>query len=98
MQHEQYQTDNQHNVDESAGYVECEKSEQPKNNQHLRQLYVVEREPQRSRFPKLRYYLFAGGRTLHCQLAVTPVTFCLKTLGQARGFGCYRLFIESPCG
>jgi len=34
MQHEQYQTDNQHNVDESAGYVECEKSEQPKNNQH----------------------------------------------------------------
>jgi hypothetical protein len=85
-------------VDESAGYVECEKSEQPKNNQHLRQLYVVEREPQRSRFPKLRYYLFAGGRTLHCQLAVTPVTFCLKTLGQARGFGCYRLFIESPCG
>jgi hypothetical protein len=34
MQQEQYQTDNQHNVDESAGYVECEKSEQPKNNQN----------------------------------------------------------------
>jgi hypothetical protein len=34
MQHKQYQTHNQDNVNESRGYVEGEKSKQPKNDQN----------------------------------------------------------------
>jgi hypothetical protein len=34
MQHKQYQTDNQGNVNEGAGDVKCEKSKQPKYNQN----------------------------------------------------------------
>jgi hypothetical protein len=34
MEHEQDQANNQGNVNESRGYMECEKSEQPKNNQN----------------------------------------------------------------
>jgi len=34
MQHEQYQAHHQGNVNESRGYVEGEKSEQPQNNQN----------------------------------------------------------------
>jgi hypothetical protein len=33
MHHKQYQTHNQGDVNESAGYVKCEKPKQPKNNQ-----------------------------------------------------------------
>jgi hypothetical protein len=33
MQHQQDQTDDQHNVDEAGGYVKCEKSEQPENDE-----------------------------------------------------------------
>jgi hypothetical protein len=33
MQHEQNQSHNQSNVNESRGYMKCEKSEQPKNDQ-----------------------------------------------------------------
>ncbi|HET7151424.1 MAG TPA: hypothetical protein VFI60_08430 [Candidatus Acidoferrum sp.] len=33
MQHKQYQADNQRNVNKSRGYVKCEESEQPENNQ-----------------------------------------------------------------
>jgi len=34
MKHNQYQAHNQGNVNESGGYVKCEKSKQPKNNQN----------------------------------------------------------------
>jgi hypothetical protein len=34
MQHQQYQADNQGCMDERGGYVKCEKSQQPKNNQN----------------------------------------------------------------
>jgi hypothetical protein len=33
MQHEQNQTDNQSNVNESTSHVKCEKPKQPKNDQ-----------------------------------------------------------------
>jgi hypothetical protein len=33
MQQEQDQTDDQDNVDEACGYVKCEKSEQPENDE-----------------------------------------------------------------
>jgi hypothetical protein len=34
MQHQQYQANNQGCMDERGGYVKCEKSQQPKNNQN----------------------------------------------------------------
>jgi hypothetical protein len=34
MQHKQYQAYNQGNVNESGGYVKCEKPKQPKNDQN----------------------------------------------------------------
>jgi hypothetical protein len=34
MEDEQYETDNQDEVYESSGNVECEKSQQPKNNEN----------------------------------------------------------------
>lgn len=33
MQHEQYQAHNEGNVNESGGYVKCEESKQPKDDQ-----------------------------------------------------------------
>jgi hypothetical protein len=34
MQQKEYQAHNQGNVNETGGYVKCEKSKQPKNNQN----------------------------------------------------------------
>jgi hypothetical protein len=58
MQHEQYQADNQSRVNESGGYVKCEKSKQPKNNQNC------------SNYPKHVFHLLVSEREGTCDLVL----------------------------
>jgi hypothetical protein len=52
MQHKQYQSHNQDNVNESCCYVKCEKTKQPKNDQNC------------GEYPKHVFIsLFSGART-----------------------------------
>jgi hypothetical protein len=59
MQYEQDQADDQGRVNEGGGYVKCEKSKQPKNNQNC------------SDYPKHVFIsLFPGAKT--CALMFSP--------------------------
>jgi len=91
MQHEQDQAHDEDDVNETGGYVKCEKSEQPENDQncgddpkhvHLR---VAEREPIRDRALSSSRVVRAGRE--FCPVVDTLIEFVAGRLAGNGGLG-----------
>jgi hypothetical protein len=96
MQHEQDQTHNQDDVNETGGYVKCEKPKQPENDQNCSDypkhvyLRVSDHEPIRDRvLPTCR---LVRARREFCNIVDTSDQIFLDALIGRRG----RIWINTP--